>query len=223
MAKESVVKKVGKFVANELLGVDDAKRAVSKARKGDIKGAIKSAAAGALEAGTTLTGAGVGAKVGAKVGLKAGEKIADSGAKRVAQAVGKKVAESTPAGRYGKAGGETKAVRTEGAASTTSRSGAKSTSTDSVRVEYTNPKKTPAQRAGVQKAQDTKRQTKIYNAVADAYEGAKEASRAPSVGKTTGKVTGAAAGTAAVASTKRTETSTQSGNVRHRDYTKKTK
>lgn len=85
--KDSTVKKVGKFVANELLGVDDAKRAVSKAKKGDIKGALKSAAAGALEAGTTLSGAGTVAKAGAKVGLVAGK----AAARKEAEAVGKQV------------------------------------------------------------------------------------------------------------------------------------
>ena len=54
--KDSNLKKVGRFVANEMLGVDDAKRAVNKARKGDFKGALKSAATAAFEAGTTVTG-----------------------------------------------------------------------------------------------------------------------------------------------------------------------
>jgi hypothetical protein len=89
MAKknESNLKKVGRFVANEMLGVDDAKRAISKARKGDIKGAIKSAATGALEAGTTLSGAGIAAKAGAKIGLTAGK----AAARKEAKAVGKEV------------------------------------------------------------------------------------------------------------------------------------
>ena len=223
MAKESVVKKVGGFVANELLGVDDAKRAISKARQGDIKGAIKSAATGALELGTTVSGVGVGAKLGAKVGLKAGEKVAESAAKRTAQAVGQKVAEATPAGRYGKAGGEAKSIKVEGSTTTASKSGAKSTTTDAKKIDYTTPKNTENQRAGIQKAGDTKRETKIYNSAADAYEASKETSLAPAVGKITGKATGAVVGTAAVAATKQTDSSTQTGNVRHRDYTKTVK
>ena len=221
MAKESVVKKAGRFVTNELLGVDDAKRAISKARSGDIKGAVKSAATAALEAGTTLSGAGIGAKLGAKAGLKAGEVIAESGAKRTAEAVGKKVAEATPAGRYGKAGGEAKSVRAEGKSTTKSKSGGTSTAPDTSKIDYTTPKKSEAQRAGVQKAQDTKRETKIYNSMADAYEAAKETSRAPKVGKALGATAGAVTGATAVGSTKKTESSSQSGNVRHRDYTKK--
>lgn len=205
MAKESVLKKVGGFVANELLGVDDAKRAINKASEGDIKGAIKSAATGALELGTTVSGAGIGAKLGAKVGLKVGEAVAEAGAKRTAQAVGKKVAESTPAGRYGKAGGEAKTMKVEGETTTISKSGAKSTSTDAKKVEFTTPKKTPAQRQGAQKAQDTKREIKIYNAAADSYEGTKEASLAPKAGKAIGKVAGAVAGTTTVTSTKKVE------------------
>lgn len=85
--KESTAKKVGRFVANEMLGIDDAKRAVSKARKGDIKGAIKSAATAALEAGTTVSGAGLAAKAGAKIGLTAGK----AAARKEAKAVGKQV------------------------------------------------------------------------------------------------------------------------------------
>ena len=85
--KESTLKKVGRFVANEMLGVDDAKRAVSKARKGDIKGAIKSAATAALEAGTTVSGAGLAAKAGAKIGLTAGK----AAARKEAKTVGKQV------------------------------------------------------------------------------------------------------------------------------------
>jgi len=89
MAKknDSNLKKAGRFIANEMLGVDDAKRAVNKARKGDIKGAIKSAATAALEAGTTLSGAGIGAKAGAKIGLVAGK----AAARKEAKAVGKQV------------------------------------------------------------------------------------------------------------------------------------
>ena len=97
--KESNAKKVGRFVANEMLGIDDAKRALSKARKGDIKGAIKSAATAAFEAGTTVSGAGLAAKAGAKIGAtagkafirgKAGERFAvrNSGATAVVEGTG---------------------------------------------------------------------------------------------------------------------------------------
>ena len=93
MAKknDSNLKKAGRFIANEMLGVDDAKRAVNKARKGDIKGAIKSAATAALEAGTTFSGAGIGAKAGAKIGLVAGK----AAARKEAKAVGKEVLQTS--------------------------------------------------------------------------------------------------------------------------------
>jgi hypothetical protein len=85
--KDSNLKKVGRFVANEMLGIDDAKRAVNKARKGDLKGAIKSAATAAFEAGTTATGIGIGAKVGGKIGLTAGKAAARSTSKKVGKEV----------------------------------------------------------------------------------------------------------------------------------------
>ena len=85
--KDSNLKKVGRFVANEMLGVDDAKRAVNKARKGDFKGAIKSAATAAFEAGTTLSGAGLAARAGAKVGMTAGKAAARTTSKKVGKEV----------------------------------------------------------------------------------------------------------------------------------------
>lgn len=225
MAKESVVKKVGGFVANELLGVDDAKRAVNKARKGDIKGAIKSAATGALEAATTVSGAGIGAKLGAKAGLKAGEAVAESAAKRAASYAEKRTLESHPVPKLGKKGGEIKSVKTS------SDTSAYVYRKDKPRVEVPEPKRvaykskenTFEQRVGVQKAQEKAREKAGMDARVSAYESSRATSKAPSGGKKTGKALGAAAGTAAVAATKRTESSTQSGNVRHRDYTKKAK
>jgi hypothetical protein len=85
--KESNAKKVGRFVANEMLGIDDAKRAFNKAKKGDIKGAIKSAATAAFEAGTTVSGAGLAARAGAKVGLTAGKASARTTSKKVGEEV----------------------------------------------------------------------------------------------------------------------------------------
>jgi hypothetical protein len=85
--KESNAKKVGRFVANEMLGIDDAKRAFNKAKKGDIKGALKSAATAAFEAGTTVSGAGLAAKAGVKVGLTAGKAAARAESKKVGKQV----------------------------------------------------------------------------------------------------------------------------------------
>jgi hypothetical protein len=85
--KDSNAKKVGRFVANEMLGIDDARRAFNKAKKGDIKGAIKSAATAAFEAGTTVSGAGLAARAGAKVGMTAGKASARTTSKKVGKEV----------------------------------------------------------------------------------------------------------------------------------------
>jgi hypothetical protein len=109
----STAKKVGRFVTNELLGVDDARRAVSKARKGDIKGALKSAAAGAFELGTTATAVGKGGMLAAKVGAKTvSNKTVEKASSKVGDRVARKVAENSPAPKLGKKGGEFKSVRT---------------------------------------------------------------------------------------------------------------
>jgi hypothetical protein len=222
MAKESVVKKVGGFVANELLGVDDAKRAINKARKGDIKGAIKSAATGALEAGTTLTGAGIGAKLGAKVGLKAGKEIAESAAKRSAGYAEKRALEAHPTPKLGKQGGEIKSVKTSSDTSAYVYKQGHNPVTKP-RVEVTEPKKvvykskenTFEQRVGVQKAQEKAREKAGMEARVSSYESSRATSKAPAAGKATGKVAGAVAGTAAVAATKKVETpkGTQKGHA----------
>jgi hypothetical protein len=62
--KDSNAKKVGRFVANELLGVDDMRRVVKYVRQGDFKKAAKSAGAAAAEIGTTVVPVAAGAKVG---------------------------------------------------------------------------------------------------------------------------------------------------------------
>jgi hypothetical protein len=85
--KKSNAQKISNFVANEMLGIDDAKRAFNKAKKGDIKGALKSAATAAFEAGTTATGMGIGAKVAGKIGLTAGKAAARSTSKKVGKEV----------------------------------------------------------------------------------------------------------------------------------------
>jgi hypothetical protein len=115
MAKknDSTAKKVGRFVTDELLGVDDAKRAFNKAKKGDIKGALKSAAAGALEIGTTATAVGKGGMLAAKLGAKTvSKKTVEKASSKVGDKVAQKVAENSPAPKLGKQGGEFKTVRT---------------------------------------------------------------------------------------------------------------
>jgi hypothetical protein len=210
--KESAVKAAGRFVANELLGVDDAKRAIKKARKGDIKGALKSAATGILEAGTTATGAGIGAKVGAKVGLKVGKKIADKAAIRAGNYAAMRKAENTPAGSYGKPGSVKKTVKAnpknpvvikKAPNSVNKKMSATVSVSNPKKVKYTTPERTEAQRLGSQKAQDTKRERAIDQAGQDAAIASRLTSRAPAVGKRVGRATGATTGVAAVASTKK--------------------
>jgi hypothetical protein len=69
---ENPLKKIGGFVANEMLGLDDFGRVFTKASEGDVTGALKSAAAGALELGSTVLtgGAGTVAKQAVKSGVK---------------------------------------------------------------------------------------------------------------------------------------------------------
>jgi hypothetical protein len=111
--KESTAKKVGRFVTDELLGVDDAKRAFKKAKKGDIKGALKSAAAGALELGTSATAVGKGGMLAAKAGAKTvSKKTVEKASSKVGDKVAQKVAENSPVPKLGKKGGEFKSVRT---------------------------------------------------------------------------------------------------------------
>lgn len=75
--KDNKAKKVARFAANELLGIDDMRRVVKYVRQGDFKKAAKSAGAAAAEIGSTVAPIGAGAKVGKVAG------------KAVARAVGK--------------------------------------------------------------------------------------------------------------------------------------
>lgn len=194
---DNVAKKVGRFVANEMLGIDDVKRAVSKAKQGDIKGAVKSAATAALEAGSTVSGAGLGAKLGAKVAAKAAEKTVVKRAAEAGARAEKTALERTPAGKLGTAGGEIKKVKaTE--SKVTSKSGATSSSPSDQTITYKTPPRSFEQRLGDQAKQDTKRETAGINARMDTAEaiisvGKKEISKAKTKGALKGAVTGAAA------------------------------
>ena len=202
--KESALKAAGRFVTDELLGVDDAKRAFNKARKGDIKGALKSAATGVLEAGTTLTGAGLGAKVGAKVGLKAGKAVREATAKRVEQEAGKRMASKLPKPKYPSGEAKIKTIRAD-KVQVKAKSGSKSTTPNAKNVTIVKPKPSEKKRLGTYNAQVKKRNAAIDKASSSAGEASRSTSRAPSAGRATGKVSGAVAGTAAVASTKRVD------------------
>lgn len=84
--KDSRLKKAGKFIANELLGVDDARRAVKYARKGEFKKAAKSAGAAVVEAGSTVLPIAAGAKVGTVAGKATARAVAKESGKKSLQA-----------------------------------------------------------------------------------------------------------------------------------------
>lgn len=159
---DNIAKKVGRFVTNEMLGVDDVKRAVSKAKQGDVKGALKSAGAAALEIGTTATAAGKVGSVAAKVAEKTvGKKAVEKTSTEVGQKVGQRIAESTKPSRYPSAEGKKFAIKTEGKATTTGKSGSKTTVPDSKKVEGTKKAPTENQRLGSYQGQEKKRVSKI--------------------------------------------------------------
>ena len=161
MAKkdDSNLKKAGRFVANELLGVDDAKRAVNKARKGDIKGALKSAAAGALELGTTATAVGKGGMLAAKIGAKTvSKKTVEKASTDIGQAAGRRVAEKLKPANISREG-KTFTKKVEGKSTTTGKSGSKSVAPDAKMISGTTRKPTAKEVAG-RMAADAKKRTK---------------------------------------------------------------
>ena len=179
---DNAAKKVGRFVANEMLGVDDVKRAVSKAKKGDVRGALKSAATAAFEVGTSATAIGKGGALAAKAAAKSiSKKTVEKTSSKVGDEVAKKVAEKTPAGKYGKAGGEKKTayVNRNEPVTVTQKSGTKGgykvKTYDPKKVEYKTRENSPKQREGAQQAQDTKR----YSTIESAQSTSKEVSKKP--------------------------------------------
>jgi len=197
--KDSNLKKAGRFIANEMLGIDDAKRAVSKARKGDVRGALKSAATAAFEAGTTVTGAGIGAKIGAKVGLTAGKAAARKTSEKVGQEAGRRMAEKLPRPKYPSAESKIKNIKAD-KVQTTSRSGAKSTTPNAKSTTVVTPKKSEAQRLGSYKGQTTRRNDLINKTKDSARKASLSTSKKPATGKKLGAAAGAAAGAPARAS-----------------------
>ena len=210
-------KKIGKFVANELLGVDDARRAVQKAKKGDIKGALKSAGAAAFEIGTTATAAGKGGMLAAKAGAKLVGKEAAKTATEVGYKAGRATAESIKPANI-RTEGKSFTKRVEGKATTKSETGATSTASNAKTVSGTTPKPTEKQVAGRMQAAAKKRAEAIVTSAANAKEAAGSVVK-EALGSTASKYL--ARGIVADKAIK--EASTQSGNVRHRDYIKKSK
>lgn len=197
MAKknESGLKKVGRFVTNELLGVDDARRAVNKARKGDFKGALKSAAAGALELGSTVTVAGKGGMLGAKAGLAAGKKSAAKSAQKTGQEAGRRMAEKIPSPKYPSAEAKTKTVRAE-SVQVTSKSGAKSTTPAAKKATVIGKKPSEKARLGNYEGAVKRRQETINKTATSAKEASYATSKTPGRGKAVGAAAGASAGIA---------------------------
>jgi len=168
--KESTAKKVGRFVTDELLGVDDAKRAFKKARKGDIKGALKSAAAGAFELGTTATAFGKGGMLAAKAGSKmVSKKTVEKASTEVGQRAGRRTAETTKVSNVSREGKKFK-KKVEGKAEIKSTSGSKSTVPNAKTVSGTTRKPTAREYYGRVEAEAKKRSNKIVKTAVTARE-----------------------------------------------------
>jgi hypothetical protein len=168
--KENAAKKVGRFVTDELLGVDDAKRAFKKARKGDIKGALKSAAAGAFELGTTATAFGKGGMLAAKAGSKmVSKKTVEKASTEVGQRAGRRTAETTKVSNVSREGKKFK-KKVEGKAEIKSTSGSKSTVPNAKTVSGTTRKPTAREYYGRVEAEAKKRSNKIVKTAVTARE-----------------------------------------------------
>jgi hypothetical protein len=83
---------------------------------------------------------------------------------KIGDKVAQKVAESMPAGKVGKAGGELKSIRVNGPATITAKSMSKTVVPEAKKIDITTPKRTPDQRLGEQKGQDTNRANAIEGA-----------------------------------------------------------
>ena len=174
MAKknESTAKKVGRFVTDELLGVDDAKRAISKARKGDIKGALKSAAAGALEVGTTATAVGKGGMLAAKLGAKTvSKKTVEKASTDIGYNAGKKVAEKIKPAKINTEGKKF-SKKVEGEVKVKGKSGSTSITPNAKKVSGTTRKPTTNEVLGRMAADAKKRGKAIVSTASSAKESA---------------------------------------------------
>jgi outer membrane biosynthesis protein TonB len=79
---ENPFKKVGSFIADELLGFDDARNVVAGLKEGDLKKAAKAAGAGVLEIGSTVAAAAAAAPtLGGSVAAKGAQVAAKQAAK----------------------------------------------------------------------------------------------------------------------------------------------
>jgi hypothetical protein len=170
MAKKnkSTAQKIGGFVANEMLGIDDMRRVVKYVRKGDFKKAAKSAGAAAFEIGTSATAVGKAPALAVKAASKSVAKTASKEATKIGQKVGQKTAERLPAPKYPSAKGKKFNIKTEGKSTTTSKSGAKSTSSSSAKVSGTKKAPTENQRLGSFQGQTKTRTKTIVSTASEA-------------------------------------------------------
>ena len=203
--KESAVKAAGRFVANEMLGVDDVKNAVKHISKGEFVKAAKSVGAAALEAGTTVTGAGIGAKIGAKVGLKAGEELAKKEASKTAASTFSRYVDKTPEKVINPSSGS-RTIKTKGAeVKVESKAGSTSTTPSSKSVTINKAGGSEAQLEHIKSMHNKQVANQASKAADSSYEASVSTSSLPSRGEKSGARKGAAIGLTAVAATKRVE------------------
>jgi hypothetical protein len=161
--KKNAIQKAGSFAANELLGVDDMRRVVKYVRQGDYKRAAKSAGAAAAEIGSTVAPIGAGFKIG-KI---AGKAATRTQARSAGMAAARDVAEKTPRGKLGSAGGKQFSKKTEPKKriTVTDASGKEKAGTyGGSKVEGTTAKRSMNARLGDAKRGDTNRTKKVIEA-----------------------------------------------------------
>ncbi len=141
VAKKKSGNFVGRFIANELLGVDDFKRVAKYVKSGQYGKAAKSLGAGAFELGTsalTVTGVGAAAK-GAQAAAKASAvaaRAAKASKTAKAAASASRASKATKAKAVTKAAKASKTAKVSRAASKTAAS-AKSTARGRVALKGT--------------------------------------------------------------------------------------
>ena len=188
--KENTVKKIGRFAADELLGVDDMRRVVKYVRQGDFKRAAKSAGAAAIEIGSTVAPVGAGYKIG-KI---AGKAATRTQARSAGMAAARDVAEKTPRGKLGSAGGKEFSKKTEPKKriTVTDASGKEKAGTyGGSKVEGTTAKRSMNARLGDAKRGDTNRTKKVIEAGIRTEKAVTKTSTKPKTYARTGAAAGA--------------------------------
>lgn len=159
--KDNKAKKVARFAANELLGIDDMRRVVKYVRQGDFKKAAKSAGAAAFEIGTSATALGKGGTLAAKAGSKmVSKKTVEKASTEIGYRAGRKTAETTRIGNVSREGKKF-SKKVEGKAQVKGTSGSTSTTPDAKRISGTTPRPTTKEYAGRVEGEIKKRNKKI--------------------------------------------------------------